>query len=232
MYRNISRRFSNSALILILLNVLVFIVQQVYAPFNSMFILETADVLLRPWTVLTSMFMHANALHLVFNMYALLIFGRLMEMRVGTKRFLFVYFLSGLFAGVGFAVFQELILGKSAAALGASGAVMGILGLTIMLMPDLKVLFFFVIPMSMRTAGIIFAAMDIFGLFHPYGVANMAHLVGLAVGLLCGWYLLGKKKEYKAKLDRPPPRKKTRKHGEVIHMDSQDIEDYYKYGRI
>ena len=83
------------------------------------------------------------------------------------------------------------------AALGASGAIMGIIGLTIMLFPDLKILLFFIIPMSMRTAGILFALLDIFGIFAPLqsGIAHYAHLVGLSTGIIYGIYLLKKKKE-------------------------------------
>ena len=69
-----------------------------------------------------------------------------------------------------------------------------------MLFPHLKVLMFFAIPMSLRTAGIIFAMLDIFFLFVPNGIANMARLAGLASGLVYGKYLLGQKKSFN-KLD-------------------------------
>jgi len=69
-------------------------------------------------------------------MYALLIFGPLIESKIGSKRFIMIYFISGLLAGIGSTFFY-------AKALGASGAIMGILGVTIVMMPNLRVLLFF-----------------------------------------------------------------------------------------
>ena len=183
------------------------------------------DILSRPWTLLTSMFLHGSPAHLLFNMYALFIFGGLIEQRIGTSRFLGVYLFAGLFAGVLYSVFS------SVPALGASGAIMAVLGLAIMLLPDLQVLFFFVIPMSLRTAGIIFAAIDIFGLFNPgSGIAHLAHLGGLFVGLVYGFYLVSKKKKLVAKFVRPP--KKVFGKKDTIELSDEDIEEYIKNGRL
>ena len=76
--------------------------------------------------------------------------------------------------------------------LGASGAIMAIMGVLSMTAPDLKVLLFFVIPMSVRTLTVLFAAFSIFAVASNTtgggvlsGVAHFAHLIGLFVGL---WY--------------------------------------------
>jgi hypothetical protein len=185
-----------------------------------------AELFQRPWMLLTHMFLHGDPSHLFFNMYALLMFGPVLESRIGWKRFLFIYLLSGLLAG-----FFSSFYYKSA--LGASGAIMGMLGVTIMLLPDLQVLMFFFIPMSLRTAGIIFAAMDIFGLFAPTGVGNLAHLVGLACGLLYGALLLKQKTKFyrgfEVKFETPRP---SRKHKDEYEMSKEDMDNYMKYGRL
>ena len=138
----------NAVTTLVLINVILFIVQISFRGFTESFMLVSADIWTRPWIIITSMFLHGGLAHLFFNMYALYLFGTLVERSIGTKKFLAVYFLAGILAA---------LLPQYSAALGASGAIMGILGIVIMLFPDLRILFFFAIPMSMRTAGIIFS---------------------------------------------------------------------------
>lgn len=188
------------------------------------------------------MFLHGSFAHIAFNMYALIMFGPLILQRIGTKRFLYAYFGSGLIASLAYVVYTLFILGENTPALGASGAIMGILGLVIMLLPQLKVLFFFIVPMSMRTAGIVFALIDIFGLFNPAsGVAHIAHLGGLAVGLLYGWYFIRRKKEFAKIFVRAGPQQTTarahsaakkKKDEKTIELTKDDINSYFKYGKL
>jgi len=50
----------------------------------------------RPYQIITHMFMHGDFMHLIFNMYALWLFGQIIERKWGTKRFLIYYFVTGL----------------------------------------------------------------------------------------------------------------------------------------
>lgn len=214
---------------LLFINIAVFIFQMIKPEFSSQFVLNSQLVWTKPWLIITSMFMHANPTHLLFNMYALYLFGTLIEQRIGSNRFLLLYFLSGIVGGLAFSITNPM-----SSALGASGAIMGILGITIILLPHLKVLFFFVVPMSMRTAGIIFALIDIFGFFNPNnGIANSAHLGGLTVGLIYGLYLLKQKntfaKRFVAYASQPP---KETGYDNTIEMSEDDIDDYIKHGRL
>ena len=214
-------RLRNATWILILVNVVVFALQYFIPGFTESYALVSSDVFQRPWILLTSMFLHGGPWHLLFNMYALFLFGSLIEQRIGTKRFLGAYLVSGLIASFVASFFYPT-------ALGASGAIMAVLGLTIMLLPDLQVLFFFVVPMSMRTAGVIFALIDIFGLFHDTGIAHAAHLAGLACGLFYGGYLLQQKKEVHKMMITP---KKKSKHPHA-DLDEEDLERYLQHGRL
>ncbi len=224
--------FQNATIPIIGVNIVMFILQLTIDRFTDMFMLLSQDALSRPWILLTSMFLHGSPTHLMMNMYVLMMFGGLIEQKIGTKRFLVVYFGSGLLASLVFAIFQP-----SQAAVGASGAIMGILGLTIMLMPHLKILFLFVIPMSLRTAGIIFVIIDVFGAFGigiP-GIANVAHLGGLAFGLIFGFYLLKQKKSFLKRFNKP--RKTITRHhinntSKNIEMSDKEIDDYIKNGRL
>jgi len=199
---------------LILINLVMFVLQFLLGnDFTSSLLLVSKDIWVRPWTIITSMFLHGNSMHILFNMYALYLFGTLIEQRVGKIRFSILYFVSGIVGAIAFSVFRP-----EAAALGASGAIMGVLGMTVILLPDLKVLFFFFIPMSMRTAGIIMALIDLFGLFP--GVAGTAHLGGFACGIIYGLFLVKKKKKF------------TKKFSSKSHLEQNDIDEYLKSGRI
>lgn len=200
---------------LVTLNIIFFILQIILSKhgFTESLMLVPGDILVRPWIIITSMFLHGGATHLFFNMYVLLLFGNLIEQRIGSKRFLILYFVSGIVAAFTYSFFKPEF-----PALGASGAIMGIIGVTIMLLPHLKVLFLFFIPMSMRTAGIIMALIDLFGLFP--GVAGTAHLGGMACGLIFGYYFKKQRKTFHKKFSRK------------VHLEQKDIDEYLRSGRI
>lgn len=204
----------NAVTPLIILNVVFFILQIFLGrDFTNLFILISDDIFSRPWIIITYMFLHGSPYHLLFNMYVLYIFGPLLEQRIGANRFLLIYFLSGIIAAFGSSLFYN-------ASLGASGAIMGILGVLIILMPDLRLLFFFMVPMTLRTAAILMVLIDIFGVFHPSGTANVGHLVGLGSGLVYGLLL----KKEKIKFNKKFSVKKD--------LDSKDVDEYLRSGRI
>ena len=101
------------------------------------------------WTIFTSMFMHAGGLHLFVNMFSLFFLGSLCERIVGRKRFLWLYLVSGIFGGLAFVLFAYLggffpkgdflFGGLDDFAVGASGALFGLLGLLAVLIPRQKV---------------------------------------------------------------------------------------------
>ena len=140
------------------------------------------------WTWVISVFSHGSPTHLLFNAIALYFFGPVVERQVGSRKFVALFLASGVLAGLG-QVGVGLLTGEAVAVLGASGAIMAVMGVLAITSPDLKVLLFFVIPMSIRTLTVLFAAFSIFAFVSDGGildgVAHFAHLVGLVVGL---WY--------------------------------------------
>ncbi len=210
-------RLRSVVLPIILINIFVFILQMVFGnSLTASISLLGGQVFLRPWTVLTHMFVHANFTHIFFNMYALFLFGPLLEQKIGYKRFLLAYFGAGIIAGI----IAGAFLPAGQIALGASGAIMGVLGAVIILMPNLRLLFFFVIPMPLWLAGIIWAAIDFFGVVAFSGIGNIAHLVGLGVGLLYGLTLREKRRTF------------SKKFSKKAHLDDSDIDEYLKSGRM
>ncbi|MCK4996843.1 rhomboid family intramembrane serine protease [Candidatus Pacearchaeota archaeon] len=156
------------------------------------------------WTFITSMFMHGSFTHLLVNMISLSFIGSFVEKLIGKKRFLRVYLIGGLFAGLLFVtlagLFGNTLLGERivgspfAYAVGASGAIFALGGLLAVLTPKLPVMVFFIIPMPMWIA----MAVLMFGLWAVslgagLGIGNTAHLGGLIIGLGYGFYL---KKKY------------------------------------
>jgi len=122
----------------------------------------------QPWRMLTSAFMHASVLHLLFNMFSLFIFGPVIEHAVGRARFAALYLLAAF--GGSLAV---LLLAPNQAVVGASGAIFGLLGA------------FFIIQRRLggnNTQLLILIGLNVaFGFIVP-NVAWQAHLGGLVVG--------------------------------------------------
>lgn len=186
--------------------VFVFLLQISMAPLTDGIALVSAEVLFRPWTLVTSMFAHGSFTHLFYNMFALILFGLILEKIIGDKKFLIIYFAAGITGSIA-------TIPLYTASLGASGAIFGILGALAVLRPKTTVYISYV-PMPMIVAAGVWAMMDFVGLFAPNGTANSAHLAGLAVGLLAGLYL---KKEYG---EKHPPRRRP------VHISEAEIRDW------
>ena len=77
---------------IIIINVLVFIMSSLNGQLmDRLFALNPVCFIYRPWQLVTYMFMHGNFAHIFFNMYAVFIFGSVLERVWGTKKFLFFY---------------------------------------------------------------------------------------------------------------------------------------------
>ncbi len=170
-----------AALVLAAICIAAFVLQLAVPGFSGMFTLVSADVAARPWTLLSAVFLHGDVVHLLYNLFALALFGMILEQAVGRRRFLLIFFGGGVLASIGAAVLYP-------AALGASGAIFGILGALAILRPRMQVWVSF-FPMPMIMAAAVWAIGDFVGLFLPTNVANLAHLVGLAFGIGAGFYL-------------------------------------------
>ena len=160
------------------------------AAHNALFTLTTAH----PeyvWTWVTSVFAHSpfGFFHIVVNSIVLYFFGPIVERRVGTRAFVALFLVAGAAAGLG-QVGSALVVGERSAVLGASGAIMAIMGVLTVLNPHLKVYLYFILPVPLWLLTIGFAAISVFfigvGGIGAGGVAQLAHLVGLVIGLVYG----------------------------------------------
>ncbi|MCW3089219.1 MAG: hypothetical protein JWP81_288 [Ferruginibacter sp.] len=220
-YNNYGNRFSQTTpvvLNLIIINVLVFLAQLVSGgneainPAADLFALHHyKSIYFQPYQLLTHMFMHGGFAHLLFNMFALWMFGSMVERVWGPKRFLIFYFICGL----GSAFFQmgsyvhdfwqidhsnlspddidryQLIL-RQAYTVGASGAIMGILAAFGYLFPNTELILLPIpIPIKAKWAIMGMIAIDVFGgVVQVQGdnIAHFAHIGGAVLGFLLVLY--------------------------------------------
>jgi len=175
-----------------LVSIIVFILQNLpgIPGFTDMLVLNSKAVYgFQIWRFITAIFLHGSAVHLIYNMFALLFFGVLLEKLIGSKRFLGLFFVSGIVANLVSVWFYP-------SSLGASGAIYGILGVLIMLKPMMMVWAFGLI-LPMFIAGILWIVGAVIGIFIPSNTGHIAHLSGVGVGVLFGLFLLVRKKKKK-----------------------------------
>lgn len=173
--------------VIIALITIMFALTLIFRPIFSILALQPYEFYLRPWQLVTSIFLHGSFDHFLINTLVLFFFGNELERRVGGKKYLEIFFLSGLFGNIMFIIFSYASQ-TFPSAVGASGAIYGIMGALAILAPEIRVLLFFFIPMNIRMAVLLFALYDL--LMTPFsvftGVAHIAHLGGLVIGLYYG----------------------------------------------
>lgn len=188
-YSNLGNRFQRTTpvvLNLVIINVLVFLAQLMLdgdigkaTAFLALWPIKSGYF--EPYQLVTHMFAHGGWGHIFFNMFALWSFGSILERTWGPKKFLLFYFACGLAAGV-----AQMFL-SNAPAVGASGAIMGLLAAFAYLFPNTELIIFpFPIPVKVKWAVAVFAAIDLFGGVYPTGsnIAHFAHLGGLIMGFI------------------------------------------------
>ncbi|HVF97596.1 MAG TPA: rhomboid family intramembrane serine protease [Flavisolibacter sp.] len=151
----------------------------------------------RPYQIVTHMFAHSSYsqsgriqfYHILFNMFALWMFGKELENRWGPQRFLFFYLTAGIGAALTHLLVQHLT-GSESAAVGASGAVMGVMAAFGYLFPNTELYIFFIpFPIKAKWAVLGYVAVDLFGGIANISGDNVAHFAHLG-GALTGFILV------------------------------------------
>jgi membrane associated rhomboid family serine protease len=191
------------------------------------------------WTILTAMFLHANFLHLFFNMLFLFVFGAAVESATGSKRFLILYLLSGLAAYL-FHIMSIALMPREylltriildpwiTPVLGASGAISGVMGAYLIYYPRTRVTFIypiFIIPLILYLPAWVYVLIWFFlqlvmGLMMFLGVfssvAYWAHVGGFLAGVALAPYLLDPRIKLWIRIRRM-----------LLRYRGRDIMDYY-----
>jgi len=179
--------FSGSIKILVIINISVFILVNLFSrfPWFSLFGLVPRYVFAKfmIWQPLTYLFLHSGLWHLIINMLMLWMFGSIIESAWGSRRFLFYYLFTGVAAGLCSIVFA---FGSGVPVVGASGAIFGILVAYAVMFPESIILLFFIFPMKMKYAVLVLAGINLLGAMSASssGIAYIAHLGGGVFGYL------------------------------------------------
>lgn len=153
------------------------------------------------WRFGTYMFAHGNFMHILFNMWGVYVFGRPLEARLGSARFLNLYFISGLVGGGVWLLFNLGLTSEAVAisdgrliavsapggVIGASGAVFGVMMAAAMTFPnEIIVLLLPPIPMRLKTFVAVYAGIEVMMALNRGGgrIAHIAHLGGILGGFL------------------------------------------------
>lgn len=141
----------------------------------------------RWWTLVTSMFMHGSLTHILFNMVSLYYLGYAMERLFGTRRFLALYFVSGIVGGLTYVAWSYLT-GSMGRVVGASGAIFGLFGAYGVVL----------VAQSVRTGQASarsnlgsYLGMLAFNVLYGFtgGIAWQAHFGGLVAGAVMGFFM-------------------------------------------
>ncbi len=169
-------------LILIAVNVVIWMLGRPFA--EHLVVIPEAVRQFELWRFITAAFTHLDFWHLFFNMFGLWMFGSLSAPVLGWKNFLNLYLISGTFGNVLWYVFN---INSPAVLLGASGAVVGVIMATAMIMPDLRVLLlFFPVPVKLKTMAIVYIVLEVVqqGANIQSNIAYLAHIGGFFAGFL------------------------------------------------
>jgi len=171
---------------LLIANVLMFFVQMTMPGFADLLVFDPRHVLTQPWTLITYMFLHGGFGHIFFNMLTLWFAGPMVEERLGPQRFITLYLVSGIAGAL-----LSMLLSRNTAVIGASGAIFGVLMALARFWPRMRIMIYGIIPVEARWLVLIYAALDLVGGFGGQrgGIANFAHLGGLAGAMLYLLYL-------------------------------------------
>ncbi|MBC7370247.1 MAG: rhomboid family intramembrane serine protease [Bdellovibrionaceae bacterium] len=188
-------------ILLIAINILVYFLWASKDPFRMAYMQENFAVSWeglmagRYWTLLTSVFSHYMFIHLLFNMLVLNSFGPIVIEVVGSKFFIIFYLVAGIFSSLCHAVVTAFFLHQpNLPAVGASGAIAGVLLLFCLLFPREKILLMGIIPLPAMWGAIAFVALDVWGLIAQsrgggLPIGHGAHLGGALCGLIAYFFL-------------------------------------------
>jgi membrane associated rhomboid family serine protease len=169
-------------------NAIMYLASQVYPVLYYQLLLVPALIPIRPWTLITYMFLHDRGgfSHILFNMLALYFFGSRVELRIGSRHFILLYLISGIAGAL-----LSLVFTPRAFIIGASGAVFGVSFAFAYFWPRERIFIWGVLPIEARWLVILTAGIAIFGGFTGAqgGIAHFAHLGGYLGGWLYLWWM-------------------------------------------
>lgn len=166
---------------LIIANIAVFVMTAISPFVISYLAFSPSQVLFRPWTIVTYMFVHGGFWHLFFNLLSLFFFGPPIEARWGSREFIKYYLICGLGGAL-----LSFAFAFNSSVVGASAAVYGVMLAFAMIYPDMPIYIYAIFPVKAKWLILVLAIFSLFSAFggSADGVAHFAHLGGFAAGYL------------------------------------------------
>lgn len=187
MNRKFRYSYSNIALKLIIINVVVFLLTMVMPRAYGYLAMVPQFIIYRSWywQVFTYMFVHADFTHILFNMLGLFMFGMPVERRLGSKEFLVFYLLTGTLSGI-FSLLFYMASGTNVILVGASGAIYAVLFAFAVLYPYARIFVFGIFPMRAPVLVVLYTAIEVFNQVFgsAQGIAHLTHLAGFGFAYL------------------------------------------------
>lgn len=188
-YKSYHRTKLSLILILIGVNFLFYLASLISPQLIFYLGLQPASFFFHPWTIVTNLFLHAGWWHILANMLTLYFFGTYLSRLVGEGKFLFVYFGGGILGNILFL----LLAPPFSVAVGASGAIFALGGALAVMRPRIPV-FVFPIPLPIPLWLAVIGGFLLLS-FLPY-IAWQAHLGGLILGLIAGYFFKRRERYY------------------------------------
>ena len=162
-----------------------FVAQQISGGFleETLGLIPAKVLSLELWRLFTYQFLHGSFFHILFNLFALWMFGKEIEWSWGTKEFLKFYFTCILGAAVVNTIFEPSAMTP---VIGASGGIYGLLVAVALLYPSAVIYLYGIIPLQAKHFVILIGIFEFFASFHGTGstIARFAHLGGMLTGFV------------------------------------------------
>lgn len=187
---------------LLIANVAAFFLQEALPALANALVFVPALALVRPWSVVTYMFLHGDLMHLLFNMIALFFFGPRVEDRIRSRQFAILYFLSGITGAL-----LSVVFSPGSPIIGASGGVFGVMLAFAYFWPHERIFIWGVLPVPARVLVILTTVFAMWSGFGDVGggIAHFAHLGGYLGAFLYLRWLDRKRTAFKRQATAPPP---------------------------
>jgi len=142
------------------------------------------------WCLITSGFIHSDGRHLLLNMFGLFVFGYIVQKKMGFSKAVFIYFGSLMLSMLSATVVYAAVLHKNVAIIGASGAVMGLMGVSVLMAP-FSITYEMLFPIPTMFKGWLFLWADLKGFLggEDDGVSHLTHLFGFASIIILVYFL-------------------------------------------
>ncbi|HEU4558407.1 MAG TPA: rhomboid family intramembrane serine protease [Longimicrobium sp.] len=187
---------------LLIANVAAFFLPSALPELANALVFVPTQALVRPWTVVTYMFLHGDLMHLLFNMLALFFFGPRVEDRIFSRQFAILYFVSGITGAL-----LSVIFSPDSPIIGASGGVFGVSLAFAHFWPHERIFLWGVLPVPARVLVIMTTVFALWSGFGGVGggIAHFAHLGGYLGAFIYLRWLDRKRTAFKREATATPP---------------------------